>query len=190
MIKRWSVRRRGVGTQKIAVALFFLVILILGIVRIHQGWSDQAKLREIRTWPQAQGVIVQSAVKEGVGKVLNNGSKQETKQYSAEVHYTFEIDKHSADGAGTDVRTSTTYSGNRVTWRAGMTSGDPSAASAIVKRYPPGQPVSVFYNPADPNESVLSKKGDLNPNFIVGGIFLLVGAVGALVALFTNIRLA
>ena len=90
-------------------------------------------------WPCAEGRIVSSSVRESTSSGGGKGSPPKT-SYHAEVEYTFSVG---------DVA----YRGSRVAYA----DYDDSShhANGVVKRYPKGQAVSVYYRPGKPGECVL-----------------------------------
>jgi hypothetical protein len=69
--------------------------------------------------------------------------------------------------------------GGRVRFGDGWNSSNVTAARRVVARYPVGQAVQVYYNPANPEEATLEagSSGDAWISIAFGGIFAAVGVL-------------
>jgi hypothetical protein len=98
--------------------------------------------RACARWPVASGRILEAHG--DVRFVENNNDRRHRDDafFGATVSYAYRV-------AGRDYRSTRLYVGRPVL------GGNPKFAQAIIEKYPPGAPVSVFYNPANPAEAML-----------------------------------
>jgi len=102
--------------------------------RVGKPIRDQAAASV--TWPTTDGRITASRVE----RVKKAGDGQAT--YTADISYDYALDGR-------------TFAGERVWFGDDYSASDASAFRAAVSRYPVGQAVKVYYDPAEPAESVL-----------------------------------
>lgn len=121
--------------------LFSLFVLGVGAIFVYLGLKILGD--EIRTWRKA---IASREWLSGVGRVVN--SEVHT-AYGRRTTY-YPRAKYSYTVAGQN------YTGERIAfaWREVF---DRQAAEAVVERYPPGQTVTVFYDPQQPHEATLDR---------------------------------
>ena len=81
-----------------------------------------------KQWPTAEGTITSTSVRESRS---TNSKGRDSTYYHVEISYRFTVDGRS-------------YSGDRVAF-GDMGRGDPAYPRAVVKRYPCGMKVTVFY---------------------------------------------
>lgn len=115
----------------VAFTLFWSCIVLLFDGLMVHGIYKQL---ESRHFPAATGTIISSEV------TTHHTSKGGT-SYNAAVTYRFTVDGKY-------------FEGSRI--RFGMTVSSRSYATSIVNAHPSGSTVQIFYNPANPQESVLS----------------------------------
>jgi hypothetical protein len=108
-------------------------LLIGGGVAFYFGKPILDKARASESWPTVQGQVIKSELE-------SHHDKKKT-TYSALVIYKFEAD-------GED------YEGDEV-WFGQYSSSDRSAMQKLVKEYPVGKDVTVYYSPDDPTQAVL-----------------------------------
>jgi hypothetical protein len=142
-------------------------LLVFGLIFAGVGYAVTFKwgkplldrAEESRTWPSVTGTIEQSEIAQGRD---SDGDRT----YRPDIVYRYEID-------GRTMRSGDVYVGG-----AASTSAK-SDAFQIVNRYPVGQQVEVYYDPAAPGKAVLipgeAPGGKIA--FWVGVIFLAVGLV-------------
>ncbi|GIX30697.1 MAG: hypothetical protein KatS3mg124_1169 [Porticoccaceae bacterium] len=137
--------------QRIPLPLLLLALIGLGFA-LRTGW-EMAQALKARNWPQAPGVVLESRVV----RLGNADSEQPV------VHYRYSV-------AGR------TYSGRRITWTEG--GGNAQWARSLVRQYPPGRQVRVYYDPSDPARAVLRPEVDsrLVIGFLLGVVFFLFSA--------------
>lgn len=122
--------------------LFSLLVLGFGAIFVYLGLKIIAD--EIRTWRKASASREWSS---SVGEVIN--SELHT-SYGRRATY-YPRAKYSYTVAGQN------YTGDRIVfaWREVF---DREAAEKVVQSYRPGQMVTVFYDPQQPQESTLDRK--------------------------------
>lgn len=133
-------------------------------------WSVQ-KGMESEGWETVQGTILKSDIKKNESTTRDAKGFRRTKtSYIVTVNYFFEIDDNR-------------YEGNTISF-GNVSHSERSDAQNELKSYPKGKEVKVYFNPEDPDDSVL-KKGVVWPMWIVIGI----GAVILFVSLLASIFL-
>lgn len=113
----------------------------MGLVTLLFGYVMHKQASEARKWPQVTGRIGTSMVDEFRGQ-LDNDSRRTT-LYRPQISYTFEFN-------------GVTYTGSQVQLGFKMTSTSAAAAERLVAKYPAGKTFTVYVNPKNPSESLLS----------------------------------
>jgi hypothetical protein len=126
--------------------MFLVVFISAGLVMTIFGVSNIRTAKDSETWPSKEGVILESKIS------INEGDDSTT--YGADVVYEYEVKNQ-------------TYKGDKVTFGEVSTSSR-SRARKVVRRYPSGKKIAVFYDPKDPETSVLETG-------LSGGVWLLPG---------------
>ena len=116
----------------------FLIIFTLfwsGMVLMFDGIMTHGACQqfESRQYPSATGIITHSELK---SHSVKGGTS-----CSADIQYQFAVNGQN-------------FTGNKI--RFGVTSSSSHNAVAVVNAHPVGSPVPVFYNPANPQEALLS----------------------------------
>ena len=116
--------------------LFLFALIWSGLVLSFDGVMVHGVYKQLEFvhYPSVTGAITHSEV------TSHHGSKGGT-SYTASVEYSFTVGDQQ-------------YIGNKI--RFGMSSSSFASASAIVGAHPVGSTTPVFYNPANPQESLLS----------------------------------
>ncbi len=142
-------------SQYIFTFIFAGIFTLIGVGVLIWGISDSRSALKSRNWPYVTGQVINSYVGES--------SDDDGTTYSAEIQYTYVV----------SVRQ---YTGTRVS-HGDISTSNSADAEKIIARYPEGQAVEVFYDPTDPQQSVLQTgftTGLLLP-LGLGTIFTLVG---------------
>ena len=113
--------------------------LLLGAVAGWIVFRSQRKARAARTWPSTDGRIVESRVEE---KTLP-GDRPNTR-FAPRIVYEYSVDGRA-------------YRSAHVSFGATFWSLAPQSARASLARYPTGARVTVYYDPARPEEAVLER---------------------------------
>jgi hypothetical protein len=118
------------------VFLCFFAVIWTGMVLMFDGFMGHGiyKQLESRAYPSVTGAITHSEV------TSHRGSKGGT-SYTAVIEYSYEVGDRK-------------FAGNKI--RFGLASSSYASATAIVFAHPLGAAVPVFYNPANPQEALLS----------------------------------
>lgn len=143
------------GQAGVAVAL-----AAMGLVALRIGFMLRAQVAASRHWHEAPGRIGTSGIEE-VEMTPRDGSWTGRRGFRSRVIYSFRVDGQ-------------TYGGDRVAFGATTASTLPRLISGVADRYPAGSPVTVFYNPDNPAESVLERRAS--------GLILVWVLAGALLA--------
>src|SRR5262245_16519313 len=118
----------------------FVILMFLGIGGVFAGMAAFQLMEyfESSEWPAAEGNITNLSIAEDYDS--DSGYT-----YRANIEYIFRVN-------GLD------YYGSRYQFGGDIWSSDYGRAEAIVNAYDIGQDVLVYYNPADPNASVLMRE--------------------------------
>jgi hypothetical protein len=142
-------------------ALFFLAVFgLIGAGLSYWGWTILQNARASASWPTAEGVISSS-------EVSHSTDAEGGDSYSPEVDYQYTVD-------GLPFSDSTIKFGENSYDRR-------RTAEEIAATYPVGRPVTVYYDPEEPDNAVL-EPGVSGGSYIVlgiGVIFILVALVVA-----------
>ena len=140
--------------------IFPLFFLVAGLAVGFFGVKGLINAKASVEWPQDSGEILMSEVDRNSG---SSGSGGSSTTYHAAIVYSYQID---------DVG----YESDRVAY-GDYGSSDSSHAREIVRRYPVGEEVQVFYHPDDPRTSLLEPGVKLQAWFLplFGLIFTAVG---------------
>ncbi len=136
------------------VILFSFIFFAVGAGMSIYGWNILQNARVSKSWPTAEGRIVQSTVRESVNEEEDNT----TTTYFADVRFRYVIDAQQ-------------YSSDTVSFGQ-YGSSSQRRARKIVDKYPRGTAVLVYYDPEDIHTAVLE------PGITGGSIFFL--AIGLL----------
>jgi hypothetical protein len=127
------------------VAGFALGCLLL-LVALGFGWSGLQDLRTARAsagWAAADGRIVVTTFDQNVGRRRRSSSTT----YYVTINYTYTVDGQ-------------TYSGDRYSVvSSSFVSSNAEATQEVLRRYPEGAAVTVYYDPARPGAAVLERGG-------------------------------
>lgn len=147
--------------------LFPVPFILVGAVLLFIGVRNLMLSRDSASWPSVEGVVIDSDVEyhrsTGTGENRSRGS------YHAEVVYDFTVGDND-------------YSGDRVSF-GDYGSSDRAHARNIVKRYPAGKTVTVYYKPGDPETCVLETGTPWGAYFLPSFGVVFLGA-GVLMAIF------
>jgi hypothetical protein len=113
----------------------------MGLVTLLFGFVMHRQASEARNWPKVTGRIKTSMVDEFRGQ-LDHDSQRRT-LYRPQIAYTYEFN-------------GVAYSGNQVQLGFKMTSSSAGSAARLVAKYPAGKTFTVYVNPQNPSESLLS----------------------------------
>lgn len=134
------------------------ILFFVSIVFIWLGWGYYSKAQMSASWPEAAGKVIESKVVEASRSRSGTSSKR---MYKVWVTYDYEVDGRK-------------YRGDQVGFMDGSSSSE-SGMAEEVKNYPAGNPVTVYYNPAEPQEAILDRSAGIIPWLMMGG-----GALGML----------
>ncbi|HPR38577.1 MAG TPA: DUF3592 domain-containing protein [Spirochaetota bacterium] len=148
----------------ITVIVFFIVLL-LGSVIFGYGCRDTRSAKESLNWPEAPGVVTASFVHE------YTEIDDSEPAYTPRVGYSYKADgkSYSNDLISFEINSMRSRSDKTRSW-----------AETIISDYPIGNPVTVYYNPANPQISVLQKGAATDWKIFLGSLFIITGAIGIL----------
>lgn len=154
--------RRGTGGFVFLFLFGLLFAVVGGFVGFYFGKPliDEAKASE--SWPTVQGSVTESQ--------LESHTDDGSTTYSVHVIYEYTVQGQQLDS-------------DRVWFGGDYSTSDRSGMQKIVRDYPIGKQVTVYYSPDDPTESVLLPGAYFSTYiiFVVGMVFLVAGAVMLLI---------
>jgi hypothetical protein len=136
-----------------------VVIILLSGVTTFLGFYLKLEYEKVEAYPSARGRVLTA----GIGSARKSEERGTRTVYFPEVRYRYEVDGRTYEND--------TFGVMEPEWSLGR-------ARETVRRYEAGKPCTVFYDPADPSESVLDKtSGKAFPWVIIvsGALFGLVG---------------
>lgn len=135
-----------------------LLFIAAGAVMSFLGVRQFMRAQASPTWPTVTGVVTISEL----GKHVGNERATST-TYRADISYDYVANDRSYVNGAINFAT--------------VNSSDPAAARRLLKRYPVGKQVTVYYNPAEPQEAVLEPGPAAGSWFLplFGGGFVVVG---------------
>lgn len=150
---------RGTFSRKgwVGAILFVSLFLLIGLGTLTGGVLIARKSGESLKWPQANGEIV-------VSRVINAYTTGSTQMYAVDVEYRYAIQDH-------------VYTAKKIK-DGDYSSSDWKEMQRIAGRYLPRQPVTVYYDPTNPENALLEPGYGSTAwiPFLIGGVFTLVGA--------------
>ena len=126
---------------------------------IVYGVNMLIKEKASRSWPVCQGTVISSDI-EQESKI--DSSKKKTVNYRACVVYSYSVNGK-------------TFISNRIAFETYSTSQKRKALT-IVNRYPAGEIITVYYDPANPNSAILEKG---TGNTVYPAIVIVIGCLCA-----------
>ena len=153
---------RAVRTGARAVAAFFGLLFVIGLIVLAAMGAKVRKVFASGSWTPVQATVVSSDVR--------SHRSDDSKTYSVNILYRYAID-------GRELRA------NRYGFMGGSSSGY-NGKRAIVRRYPPGTVFTAYVNPSDPVDAVI-ERGFTSDMWmlLVPALFMAVGGAGIYFAL-------
>lgn len=143
------------------LSLFPLLFLVVGLILLVIGARQLYQGEQSKAWPTVQGKIAVAELGKRVDRDSDNSTVSTT--YSADISYDYIVD---------DVA----YVNGDLHFGS-VSSSDPSSARRLLQRYPVGKVVTVYYNPAQPQQAVL-EPGIAGVTWILPVIGLIFAVVG------------
>ncbi|HNR02085.1 MAG TPA: DUF3592 domain-containing protein [Anaerolineaceae bacterium] len=150
--------------------LFMIGFILLGVVFMYRAASGRLKSKKAQSWPLVKGRVVSSEVLE---ERFRSATGKATIAFVPVVSYEYTVN-------------GTTYTGSVVIF--GETTYDYITASRICEKYTPESEPNVYYNPADPQDSVLLPQATEGLRSLIPGIFFIITGIiiGVMGFLFPN----
>jgi len=140
-----------------------MVTTIVGIFLLYQGCWILKQSRDALSWPQTKGHMIEASLAiDHLPKFIDT-RQDPARWYGTEVRYEYTV----ADQMYVSDRLSFDYGGNR----------NPKEALKVLHKYRQHHEVPVYYNPKDPNESVL-EPGNVDNVYlllVIGGLLAFMG---------------
>jgi len=156
--------------------LYFIIIVCLiffgiGISMLINLTQHYGKLKQSKNWLSTNGKIISSDLD---AHISTDDDGYQTTTYLAKVNFTYEVSGR-------------TYKSDRVNFDYGMRTSNVRKPQSVVEQYPSGSDVTVYYDPEDPQQSVLEKR--VNGAFttiMVSAVFIGIGVIVAVTSLGVN----
>ena len=152
------------GLPLFALALPIAAIMV-GLAAFGSYFAGRRAAKASAAWPTTPGAIISARVVEERERVTDDDGRDEVEStYRPDIRFGYRV--------GADEYTNDTWKPGKV-----VSSGSPKYAESVVARYPVGQSVPVYYNPARPEVAVLepSNQGGAGVLLACGFAFSLVG---------------
>ena len=148
--------------NSLAGKIGFWVLILVGMIAFNMVALSMMKGWDSKSWSSTNGTIVSSKVKTITTRSTSTSTTPRKKRtrYFPEIHYKYQVDGKE-------------YSGDRLAF--GFSNRPKEESKNIVERYPAGAHVPVYYDPDNPEESVL-EPGVYALNWL--GIVFGIGAIG------------
>ena len=139
---------------------FGLIFTALGAFLLYKADQSRKKAGASQGWPSTQGQIVDARV----DRSMHTDSDGDTDySYTPRVEYTYEY-------GGVN------YRNNKVAFGLAQGYNSQAKAQEVISRYPVGSEVPVYYDPSNPEDSVLERKaGSFTTTLVIGIIFIIIG---------------
>lgn len=151
----------------ILMILFVVLFSGIGILLIVLHQRNKKKAHESLSWPETRGTIIKSKVVIGES-VFSSGDDddgQSQPMYSAEITYNYQVGDM-------------LYTSERISFAGKTSYSKPDKAEAIIRQYPEGSSVSVFYDPNKREVAVLERSAKGSGALLAAGIiFLSIGLI-------------
>jgi len=153
----------GVAIAIACVAIFALVFIVVGIILIVRSRRDKDKAQQSLGWPSVDGKVLESRV------VTSTSTDEDStmEMYKPYVKYEYQV-----GGVG--------YTNDKVKVGMAISSSNAKPAQEVVARHSVGSPVKVYFNPANPEDSVLEQKSSNKATLVIGIVFLVIGLCGGI----------
>ncbi len=142
--------------------LLFCTAFVAAIGLGWRAWYLYSEGRKTLAWTQTTGTIISASVEQFSELDSDNHSRT---YYFPKIAYAYRIAGRDYDG--TNVRLNNSIMANSRAW-----------ADATVAKYPPGEMVIVFYDPANASRAVLEHHIDLRMAATLAGFALLALLIG------------
>jgi hypothetical protein len=163
-------------TGSISTVIYWLLILLFGAFGYWlQSWpkAELAARRRLRDWRKTTGTVTSSHLEETQGARLSLPDrllKMKADVYKPVISYTYLV--------GNKTYQSSKYKNSFIARGEEWVTQDPKIAADLLAAHPPGQTVTVAYDPADPATAYLELDSSISRLFVfrISGIFLLLAA--------------
>jgi hypothetical protein len=146
----------------------FLFLMMFSIVWTAIAVIVMARSLRSTSWPRAVGTVLAAEARRIVSRTTTSGQPVDSVTYEPYITYAYSVGGRQ-------------YEHDTFAAAVASTSREPAAAEAIVGRYPVGHQVTVFYDPARPDDAVLVPVGSRgNWFFLVFGCVLFAASIAGL----------
>lgn len=139
--------------------LLFLIFGGIGAFLLYRAYKTRQQADASQGWPSVQGQVVDTHVDHSA---RSDADGDMVDSYNPMVNFTYQVGGN-------------TYHGDKVSYSPQRSFDSEAKAQAALQRYPVGGSVTVYYNPANPSESVLEKSaGGFAVSLVIGIVFILI----------------
>ncbi len=155
----------------VLVAALAILFFGIGVVLILINQRNQRKANDSQQWPESKGTVDRSQVQVQDDVFSSDEQSASQPMYSADVAYSYQVKDM-------------IYTSDRISFGGKSSYSNRLRAEEIVDRYPEGSEVTVYFDPAKPQEAVLERTSKGSRVFLGAGIsFIAVGVIILIVAL-------
>lgn len=123
--------------------LIGIAVVLFAAWRLWGAFKDWQQYRASADWQPIPAQILESRIEESASGIKDE--KDETYSYTPIITYSYQVMGQS-------------YQGNLISFGSGNVSYTyDTKPKKIIGRHPVGSPATVYYNPADPSQSVLER---------------------------------
>lgn len=147
------------------------ILIVLGVLWLVLGFRNLVTANASRSWKNAPGVVTKSYVRSSLSNEQN-----QTSHFYPDINYEFLVDGNKYEG---DER----YAGS-----SNESYSNSLAAEEILTKFPVGKPVTVYYNPQQPKNCVLTPGvNQQGKKQVTQGVLFLLAGLAAVAYHFLNI---
>ncbi len=127
-----------------------IMLVVVSAFLVFYGLNMLIKGKASNSWPVCQGTVVSSDIEQ---ESKTDSYEKQTVSYRAHVVYSYLVN-------------GTAFRSNRIAFETYSTS-QKGKVLAIANKYPAGETITVYYDPADPNSAILEKGTGTAAYFII-----------------------
>jgi hypothetical protein len=140
---------------------FFALLLAVHLYLLHQHYQAFVKFQHLDRWKTTQAKILISQLKKH--STYNPDWRVWRTSYSWHLKYLYWVER-------------SRYIGKKLHLAQRASYTDPLTPKALIKRYPAGRELTIYYNPNNPSEAIIEKNYDKDNVILIFISMLVVGA--------------
>jgi hypothetical protein len=152
-----------IGVEGVVAIVFCLILaIVIGPLGVYKGIRDALRLNTARGWPIAKGVVVKSEAVRTSGNL--SGSGQNSTIFTPRIRFKYSVENKE-------------YESDKITWGGTWGSNSGNYCEVMLKAYPTGKKLDVYYDPKKPNDCIIQLRYSfvMAIPWIAGILFIVVG---------------